>query len=123
MIAEIEFNQRIQQFDKLFLTRRLKEMKKNLPLKSKDVKAIMKEIKAANKGIKMPQHKEICMYLEQIADALYVFISRPQVQQLGKLGILMEHLSDMLASNVRRYRVDLHQAKIKEQEQQKIIEA
>jgi len=62
-------------------------------------------------------------YLEQVASALYVYISREQVQTLAKMGILMEFLADVLASDVRRYKIDLHQSKIKEKEMAKSLQA
>ena len=80
----------------------------------KEIKDKAKE--ANNKQVRLPQHRDLCTYLEQVASALYVFISRPQVDGLPKMGVLMEYLSDVLATDIRQYKIDLHQSKIKEQE-------
>lgn len=47
---------------------------------------------------------------------LYLFISRDQVNSLAKLGPLAEHLSDMVANDLRQQKGELKQIKLTEQE-------
>ena len=47
---------------------------------------------------------------------LYIFLSRPSTQNLPKLGILNEYLAQLLSRDIHAYRQNLHQAKLKEEE-------
>jgi len=119
LIKEVEFNPRIAEFDKHYLALRLKEQKALKTLNKKELKEALKKIKSFSKNVKVPEHLDsgpLMAFMDRLAQALYLFISREQVQCLNKMGILVEFLSEMLANDVTQARSDLTQTRLLEQE-------
>ena len=84
----MECNPRLLEFDKLFLATRLKEQRLMKVFGDKEQKAAIKKIKLHNKNMKIPPYADYFPYLDGLALALYIFLSREQVQSLNKLGPL-----------------------------------
>ena len=94
---------RIKDFEKMVLVKRLQSQGKAWwkGLGKKEAKDIIKKAKLKNKGkpkgMELPKHKDICYFLDRLASQLYIYLSRPEIQSLPKLGILMEHLSSLIS--------------------------
>ena len=68
------------------------------------MKLIIKKFKATNKESDLPQHRDICIFLENMAKHLYIYLSRADLAHLPKLGIITEYLSKMLSNEIQTYR-------------------
>lgn len=79
-------------------------------------KATIRKIKQHNKKMDLPQWPEYVPHLDQVASALYVFLSRRQVEALPKLGLLAQYLSALVGQDLTEKRSSLRQSRLREEE-------
>ena len=89
----IAANSRIEIFERDYLLSRLANQNSIQKFTGKVQRQILRNVRLKNKGVKEPLYQEIYDHIEKICWNLYVFISRSQVENLPKLGILGEWLA------------------------------
>lgn len=94
-------NTRIEIFEGDYMLARLANRK------FKVQRVIVRDLKIKNKGVKEPMYQEIYDHIEKICWNLYLFISKAQIEQLPKLGILGEWLAQLAADDLRLYKIEL----------------
>lgn len=87
--------------EKQVLIRRLQGQKSLQTFDDRDLKKLAKEVERANKELPKPDFAEVYQLLEEVADKLYLFLSRDQIQRLPKLGILGQQLAQLVAKDIR----------------------
>ena len=101
LIQEVKFNVRVSTVEKHILVHRLRNQKSLETFDDQDLKNLIEEIQKENKGASKPEFPEIYPFLEEIADKLYLFISREEVQGLTRLGIMGQQLTQLVAKDIQ----------------------
>ena len=71
---------KISTIEKQVLIRRLQGQKSLQTFDDRDLKKLAKEVERANKELPKPDFAEVYQLLEEVADKLYLFLSRDQIQ-------------------------------------------
>ena len=88
LVEEIQFNVKIPLIEKQVFVERLKDQKNLETFGDADLKKLVREILKQNKDVPKPEFPEVYHLLDEMADKLYLFISREEIQRLKKLGIM-----------------------------------
>ena len=101
LIAEIRFNTRIPQFESELLAKRLEGQKNLKPYTKEEQTETFQQIIRENRRIETPEYQEVFLLIEEIAEKLYLFISRDEIWFQSKLGILGTFLSNLVAKDIQ----------------------
>jgi len=119
LVEEVKFNVRLGHIEKHVLVHRLRHQGSFETFDDLDLKNLVEEIQKEHKGAaSKPEFPEVYPFLEEIADKLFLFISRDEVQALARLGIMGQQVTQLVAKDIQH----LYQSMKKKrwQEQQKV---
>lgn len=115
LLSEITFNDRIPLVERTLLVLRLQQQKllgKGIN-KDQDIQDIIHEIKVKNKDnkdagdIEMHGFDEIYTLVDTMAEKLYLYISREEIQKLKSLGVIGSQVTNIVAKDLRKLNIDV----------------